>query len=155
MHVSINDNSRGQMHHLYFISDGCKLASCKRAVFFKVCMIFIDNTMTSWFPVASVFFPIKLGMIALQTTPLPSTLCVSSSARFSGNTGQEAGPVAQQGEEVEGGRGREHGLDTSQAGLQNGRGTAAGRLFPQLHKRENGRSHVLRQGSGPHYPCLL
>lgn len=89
MHVSINDNSRGQMHHLYFISDGCKLASCKRAVFFKVCMIFIDNTMTSWFPVASVFFPIKLGMIALQTTPLPSTLCVSSSSRFLGTQGKK------------------------------------------------------------------
>lgn len=89
MHVSINDNSRGQMHHLYFISDGCKLASCKMAVFFKVCMIFTDDTMTSWFPVPSVFFPVKLEMIALKTTPPPSTLCVSPSSRLLGTQGKK------------------------------------------------------------------
>lgn len=89
MHVSINDNSRGQMHHLYFISDGCKLASCKMAVFFKVCMIFIDNTMTSWFPIASVFFPIKLEMVALKTISLPSILRVSSSSRILGTRGKK------------------------------------------------------------------
>lgn len=89
VHVSINDNSRGQMHHLYFISDGCKLASCKMAVFFKVCMIFIDNTMTSWFPVASVFFPIKLETVALKMTSLPSILCVSSSSCILGTRGKK------------------------------------------------------------------